>query len=126
MRKILRYTLIYTFALITIDNLAQSFSFASNQTILTVALTLSLFDILIKPILKFLLFPINLITLGSVRIIINLIGLLLAQRLNPGFSLQATLLPFGLPPISGLLSHLVTSLYLSLCFHLYQFFLKKK
>lgn len=79
MKKILRYIILFTFSLITANQIWQNLSF--NQiplTIIEVAAILTLFELLLKPIIKILLIPINILTLGLFRLVIDTLGLYLA------------------------------------------------
>ncbi len=79
MKKILRYIILFTFSLITANQIWHNLSF--NQiplTIIKVAAILTLFELLLKPIIKILLIPINILTLGLFRLVIDTLGLYLA------------------------------------------------
>lgn len=53
------------------------------QTLLSAAATLTIFNLLVKPILKLLFLPINLLTLGMFRWLINVIILYLLMMVVP-------------------------------------------
>lgn len=79
MKKIFRYIILFTFSLITANQIWQNLSFQQIPlTIIKVAVILTIFELLLKPIIKILLIPINIITLGLFRMVIDTLGLYLA------------------------------------------------
>lgn len=79
MKKLLKYILLFTFSLLTANQIWQNLTFQSVPwTIIKVAVILTIFELLLKPIIKILLIPINILTLGLFRIVINTLGLYLA------------------------------------------------
>lgn len=79
MKKILRYTILFVFSLITANQIWHNLSFQQIPlTIIKVAIVLAIFEIILKPIVKILLIPINILTLGLFRVVINTLGLYLA------------------------------------------------
>jgi putative membrane protein len=89
MKKILKYTLLIAFSLALQNQLWQNLVFSQNVwTIIKVAFILTIFEILLKPILKILLLPINILTLGLFRIVINTVGLYLAVFLLTDFQVN--------------------------------------
>lgn len=79
MKKILKFIILFVFSLLTANLLWQNLYF--NQipvTVIKVAIILTIFELLLKPIIKILLIPINILTLGLFRIVINTLGLYLA------------------------------------------------
>ncbi len=90
MKKILKYTLLSAFALVTQNSIWGNLDFDFGAiTVIKVAIILSIFEILIKPIVKLLLLPINLLTLGLFRIVINTVGFYLAVFLLADFHLNS-------------------------------------
>ena len=69
---------------------------------LIAALVIALVDIIIGPILRFITFPLTLITLGLFRLVVNAILLKLAAMFTPGFA------------VDGFLSALIGSLVLTI------------
>ncbi len=57
-------------------------------TAIIVAVVLAIVNSTVGPILKFLTFPLNVLTLGLVSLIINVLMVLLVARLVPGFSID--------------------------------------
>jgi putative membrane protein len=89
MRKILKYTLLIAFTLALQNQLWQNLVFSQNiWTIVKVAFILTIFEILLKPVIKILLLPINILTLGLFRIVINTVGLYLAVFLISDFQVN--------------------------------------
>ncbi|MBU1130274.1 phage holin family protein, partial [Patescibacteria group bacterium] len=79
MKKILKRILILSFTLIATNYIWRNLRFNDSlTTILLVSLILSIFESIIKPIVKILLLPITILTLGSIRILINTLGMYLA------------------------------------------------
>jgi putative membrane protein len=133
-KKILRFTTLFTFALTLSQYFWGNLFFAHRlTTIITVAFILTLFEVFLKPVIKLLLLPINLLTLGLFRLIINTFGLYLATYLLIDFHVRNIATPstsvyiLTLPPFnfSGFWSYLVTTITLNLCFSLFKFLLSK-
>ena len=79
MKKLLKYIILFTFSLITANQIWQNLSFEQIPlTIIKVAVILTIFELLLKPIIKILLIPINILTLGLFRMVIDTLGLYLA------------------------------------------------
>ena len=58
---------------------------------LIATLVIAILDVTIKPILKFLAFPLTVITLGLFLLVINALLLILASMLSPGFKVRGFL-----------------------------------
>lgn len=87
MRKFIRDAIIFAISLYLSNELWQNMLFHNGlQTITTLALFLVLFDRLLKPLIKLLLLPINLLTLGVVGSIVELFPLYLASLFSTSFS----------------------------------------
>lgn len=90
MKRILKRSLVFLISLKVTASLVTSLSFTQGlRTFIIVALFLTLFDYAIKPILGFLLIPINLLTLGLFRGLIDTFGLYLASLIIPNFIVNA-------------------------------------
>lgn len=97
-------------------------------TIILASAGLTIFEYLIKPIAKILFLPINILTLGLLRWVIDVIGLYLVTLLVKGFIIQ----PYQLPQIqfNGLsipslhFSLLITYILASLLINLFVTILK--
>lgn len=63
------------------------------QGLALAAVALTLVNLLVKPLIKLLLLPINLLTLGGFRWLVNVIALYLVTLLVPQFQISAFLFP---------------------------------
>ena len=90
MKKLLKYTLFLSFALVIHNEIFHNLSFNPRiQTIVSVALILAIFELVLKPIIKILLLPVTFLTLGLIRIVIQTLGLYLASYFVGGFTLSS-------------------------------------
>lgn len=135
MKKILRLTLLFIFSLITANQIWGNLVFQSiPTTIIKTALILSIFEILLKPILKIILFPINLLTLGLFRIVIDTLGLYIAEFLFNDFSIRnihtlaTKFYGINIPELSfaNFWAYLVTSFTLGFILNLFNLIIRKK
>jgi len=135
MKKILKLTLLFTFSLITANQIWGNLSFQSiPSSIIKTAFILSIFEIILKPILKIILFPINLLTLGLFRIVIDTLGLYLAVFLFSDFKLYEihTLATnwwgVSVPAFNfvNFFTYLVTSFTIGLILNFFNFIIRKK
>lgn len=107
MKKYFRLFLINIFALFTIAKILPGVGYTGgHQTILITALVLTLVNSLVKPLINLLLLPINLITLGAFRWLINVVSLWLVTIMVPQFKITSSFFPgffyqgFTIPPVS--------------------------
>lgn len=84
MKKMIVKFLACVFALFVIDYFMDAMTFESFKSIAIVSVTLGVCNVLIKPILKFFTFAINIITLGLFSFVINAVTLQIAFRLTEG------------------------------------------
>ena len=134
MKKILRFTLLLTFALITTNYIWGNMSLNNPSTIIKTALILAVFEVILKPIIKIITIPINLLTLGLFRIIINTLGLYLAVFLFEAFTVNninspaTKILGFTVPQLQfqNFWAYLVTSFTISFILYFFNLILKKK
>ena len=125
MKKLLKFTLLLTFALQTTHLLTKNLYYNDDLwTLIKVAFVLAIFEILLKPIIKLLLLPINIITLGTFRTVINTVGLYLAIFLIINFKIDNFNL-FGYY-IAGFWAVFFTSLIINLILNLFNSILSKK
>lgn len=118
MKKILKYTMLLSFSLLSANYVWRNLVFSQDVTsLIKVALVLTIFELILKPILKFLLLPINILTLGTIRIFINALGLYLAVFLLDDFLVN----PIDHPRLhlQGFPSFLLTSFTISLIFFIF-------
>lgn len=94
MKSILRNIFINLISLFVVSKTLGGITFSDNLSVLFwAALCLSLFNLIVKPILNLLLMPINLLTLGAFRWVINVIVLYLVTLFVPGFSIGGIAFP---------------------------------
>jgi uncharacterized membrane protein YvlD (DUF360 family) len=135
MKKFLRFTLIIVFALITQNQIWGNLYFANPiNTLIKVAIIISIFELILKPIVKILLLPINLLTLGMFRIIINTLGFYLAtffladfevkNIFTTNFNWQGLIVPSF--HFQGFWAYLISSLTLGIILIIYNSILYKK
>ena len=134
-KKLIRLTLVTSFVIIAHNQIWANLDFHQQPiTLLKIALILSFFKIFIKPILKILLLPINILTLGAVKLLINTLGLYLAEFIIANFEIQniATSptkiigIPVSAFEFIGFPAHLVSSLSINTILGLFSFILFKK
>jgi len=122
MRRLLRSFIFNLAALWLVTELFEGIAFTGGyQTLLLATLALTLVNLLVKPLINLLLLPINLITLGAFRWVVNVVTLYLVTLLVPQFTISAFLFPgfsyqgFIIPPINlGMIwVYVLTSLFLS-------------
>ncbi|RLC35452.1 hypothetical protein DRH14_00980 [Candidatus Shapirobacteria bacterium] len=135
MRTILKQALLFSFALLLTNYIWDNLDFNSQlSTLLLVGFILSLFKSIVKPIIKLLLLPITIITLGSIKIIINTLGLYLSVFLIDNFQLNNIDVSafqwqgFNIPQLSfhSFWAFLVSSISLNLVYNLFIRILYKK
>lgn len=104
MKTFLRSIIVNFFSLLLISKLTGAASYENSYVVLFWAsFALSLLNLLVKPVLNLVLMPINALTLGSFRWIINIIVLFLVTILVPQFKILSynfpglTLAGFTLP-----------------------------
>lgn len=123
LRKLLRSFVFNSVALWIVTQALEGVFFTGGyQTLLLAALALTLVNLLIKPLINLLLLPINLITLGAFRWLVNVIALYLVTLFVPQFKIIGFLFPgfsyqgFVVPPIplSAFWVFILTSFCLSI------------
>lgn len=86
MKALVRSVVISVISILLLTWLLPSVSVANTVTLIIAGVVLSLLNAILRPILKVLLLPINLITLGLFGWVINLIILWLTMYFVPGFN----------------------------------------
>lgn len=123
MKSLLRSFLINVVSLFGVANLVGGFYFSKgNETLLLTALVLGLVNLFVRPLINLLLLPINLLTLGTFRWVVNVVALFVVTLIVPDFKIIGFNFPgfsFGvinLPPYSaqGILVMILNSFLLSL------------
>lgn len=135
MKRLLRYTLLSVFCLLTINAIWGNLSWGTSLlNLIIVAFVLAIFELVLKPILKILLLPISILTLGLIRVVIDTVGLYLAVALVPDFSIANVYTTtfvqngFSVPALTfeGFFAYLVTSFTFNIVYNLFNFILKRK
>jgi putative membrane protein len=135
MKKYLKFTLLFIFALITENQIWHNLTFDSIPlSVIKVALILAFFELVLKPIIKILLLPINFLTLGLIRIVIDTIGLYLATffltdfHLDDIFMVSTNFFGFNIPQFHfiGFFGYLVSSFTLGFLIYIFKLILNKK
>lgn len=105
-KRFLRFYIFSLAALWLVTQLIKGVTFAGGyQTLLLASLALTLVNLLVKPLVNLLLLPLNLLTLGAFRWVVNVAALYLVTLLVPQFKIEAFLFPgfsyqgFIIPPI---------------------------
>jgi len=131
MKKIIKTTVIFAISLYLCQTFWQNLIFQNGlQTYLLVAFILTILEKFAKPILKILLLPINILTLGFFRFFVNVIALYAVTFFINSFQIQAiniTRLPilnFGPLSFNLLFSYLISAFSLYLCYSILRKFLK--
>jgi uncharacterized membrane protein YvlD (DUF360 family) len=134
MKKILRLTLLFSFSLVCTNLLWNNLTFQITPwTYIKTALVLAIFEVILKPILKIILFPINILTLGLFRAVIDTVGLYLAAFIFSDFYVNnihsASVNLFGLTipqfNFTNFWAFLVTSLTIGFFLNLFTIIIKK-
>lgn len=124
MKKIFKKILIIAFVIVTHNYFFHNLILDNEIiTLLKVSLVLAIFELLLKPIIKVILLPINILTLGLFRIVINTIGLYLGVFLIADFHVD-TLSIQGYD-FSGFPAYLVSSLIISFLLYIFSLILSK-
>lgn len=90
MKKLLRSVVINIFALWLTSQLVGGFSYSGGwQTLALAAVVFGMINLLIRPLVKLLLLPINLLTLGLLGWLVNVLMLYLLTMLIPKIKLEA-------------------------------------
>ncbi len=119
MKAFLRTSSVHLIALCLTSLIFTGFKIETNlYTLTSAAIVFVLLNKLVKPIIKLLLLPINILTLGLFSWLINVITLFLLQLIISGISIQSFYFPglnlygFTAPPmeISTLLAYILSSI----------------
>ncbi|SRR5258708_1206347 len=93
MRFLLRPFFIYLVALTFLSRVLPFLHFYGENTLILASLALFLLNVVLKPFIKILLLPINIITLGLFSWMIHVVVIFLATLAVPGFTLTAASFP---------------------------------
>lgn len=100
--KLIGYLIVNTAALMITAYLVPGFSVDNFQAAIVAAIVIGVINTFLKPILSILTLPISIMSLGIFSIVLNVLLLMLAANLTPGFS------------VSGFMAALIGSLVLTL------------
>ena len=88
MRLFVRW-LVNAAALYLTTRIVPGISVVDLETLLVAALVIGLVNAIVKPVAKFISFPITVLTLGLFYLVVNGAMFALAARLTPGFELES-------------------------------------
>jgi len=126
MKKILRYIILFVFSLITANQIWHNLFFDQIPlTIIKVAVILTIFELLLKPIIKILLIPINILTLGLFRIVIDTLGLYLSIFLISDFQVGNIYIPKYGYQVNNFWAYLLSSFTIGIILYIYNSILHK-
>ncbi len=126
MKKILKYIILFTFSLITFNQIWHNLSFEKIPlTIIKVAIILTIFELLLKPIVKILLIPINILTLGLFRSVIDTLGLYLAVFFIADFQVGNIYISQYNYHINNFWAYLLSSFTIGIILYIYNRILRK-
>lgn len=90
MKTIIRTLIINTTAIAVSAYVIPGISYNDNPTTLIVtSLALTLVNLLVKPIIKLLMLPLNLLTLGLLAWLVDMLMLYIVTLIVPGFQIEA-------------------------------------
>lgn len=126
MKKLLRFITLFSFSLITANQIWHNFTFQNIPlTIIKVAIILTIFELLLKPIIKILLIPINILTLGLFRLVIDTLGLYLAVFFLADFQVGNIYIAQYNYSIDNFWAFLLSSFTVGTILHFYNFIMRK-
>ena len=85
MKKLLLIILINTVALFLVSNIVHGITIEKWQTLIVSAIVLSFINIFLKPVIKFVTLPINILSLGIFTLFINAFLLYFVEKVVKGF-----------------------------------------
>ncbi len=90
MKKIISLTIFNTFGILFCRYIWGNPTFDNSiDNLLLIGALLTFFELVLKPVINLLLLPINILTLGLIKIIINTVGLYFVQFLVDNFKLES-------------------------------------
>lgn len=127
MKKILKFITLFCFCLTLHQQFFGNLTFAQPlPSLLKTAAILTLFELLLKPLINLLLLPINFLTLGLIRFITNTLGLYLASFLLVDFRLHDFSFPGQSWQFNGFFAYLATALSLNVLLFFFRFIFSNK
>ena len=106
----LKWFVINTTSLLIITRVLPGFAIDSWQNALLAVLVIGIINITIKPVLTLLTLPVTFLTLGLFSLILNVLMLMLAAYITPGFKIDGFLTAL----LASLLHSLITAIFNSL------------
>ena len=126
MKKLLKYIILFTFSLLTANQIWKNLSFEQIPlTIIKVAVILTIFELLLKPIIKILLIPINILTLGLFRMVIDALGLYLAVFFLSDFQVGNIYISKYNYHVNNFWAYLLSSFTIGTILYIYNLILRK-
>ena len=89
MRVFLSVTIINIFALFMVSSIINGIAISSWQTLIASAIVLTFINLFIKPVIKLITLPVNILTLGFFTLIINALLLIMVSGLVKGFYISS-------------------------------------
>lgn len=80
--------LVYVFALVVVDYLIAGFDFADARATVVAAIVIGVINTYLRPLAQFIAFPLSLLTLGIAAFVVNVLLLMLAALIVPGFEIS--------------------------------------
>jgi putative membrane protein len=87
--KIMGKIIVYVIALLVVDYLIPGFSLANLGSTIVAAIVIGIINTFIRPVLQLIALPFSLVTLGIVAFLINVLLLMLAATIVPGFEIDS-------------------------------------
>lgn len=89
MKSLIRSFLINALSLWSVSQIATGIAFLRGyETLALAAVVLATFNLLVKPLINILLLPINILTLGTLRWLVNVFTLFLVTLIVPDFKIS--------------------------------------
>ncbi|MGE4385248.1 MAG: phage holin family protein [Endomicrobiaceae bacterium] len=85
MKKIIIVVLVNIFALFMVSNIVNGITIDKWETLIVSAVVLSFINVFLKPVIKFITLPINILSLGIFTLFINAFLLYFVEKLVKGF-----------------------------------------
>jgi len=134
LKKIAKLTLITCFSIYLHNHIFGNIEVPNVYVAIKASMLLALFNLIVKPILKILLLPINILTLGFFKLIIETLGLYASSYFIETFNINnlkiinVTIFDISLPytNLSGFFAYLGTSISLAVIIYLFLLILYKK
>lgn len=133
MRFLLRPLLLYIIALAFMQRILPFLHLSGENTLILAALALFMLNVVLKPFIKIILLPINMITLGLFSWLVHVVVIFLASLVVPGFRLTEASFPairvglYLIPPIhlSIIWTYLIFAFLLSLTVGIFSWILTR-